>query len=371
MKRVAIIGGGLAGLAAAAALEDRFDVLLYETAATTDSEPLPLLFDPAADQATAALLRKLNLPTVPFVPSFGVARSDGPALLVRKPNRIQGSWRPSRRVFAQALRAMAEAPQGERRSTEEWLRVAIPEQAVRETLIAPLASAATGLADRRWQNLPLAELLAAWRAQGPGAAGASWSHVAGGARAVHAALLRHHAQRLRLSTRAVKLQRSPIGIDVLDSANGFERFDAVVLALAPATSMQLLIDASVEERRAFGGFTFATRRIVLHDDARFAPADGTTIGVTRQAGTDMRSLTLGSGDEARFVSFDVPDLALDGVHLDTTQPWIVPDSNGHAAQARLDSQQGRNRTWHVGTHLGDGTVRATIETVTALANRLH
>lgn len=371
MKRVAIIGGNLAGLAAASALEDRFDVQIYEAAAATESVPLPLLFDPVADKATASLLRKLDLTASPFVPSLAVARSDGPPLIVRKANRIQGSWRPSRRIYAQALRALAEAPQGEPRIAEEWLSIAIPEKDVRETLIEPLASAATGLADRRWRAMKMAELLAAWRVHGPGAAGARWLRVAGGARTLHEALARRHAKRMHLSTRAVKLQRSPTGIDVLDTANGFERFDAVVLALSPETSMQLLADASVEERRAFGGFTFATRRIVLHDDVRFAPADGTTIGLTRKDGTDMRTIALGPADGARFVSFDVPDTGIDGIRLDTVERWIVPDSNGHAAQARLDSQQGRNRTWHVGAHLGDGSVRATIERASSLVERLH
>ncbi|MDB5366614.1 MAG: putative NAD/FAD-binding protein [Rhodospirillales bacterium] len=370
MKRVAIIGGGLAGLAAASSLEDRFDVQIYEAAPDGEVDPLPLLFDPGRDSATASLVRKLALPASPFVPSLAVARDGGKALIVRKANRLQGAWRPSRRLYAQALRALAEAPQGERRVASEWLAIAIPEKDVREALIEPLASAATGLADRRWRNLPMSELLAAWRAQGAGAAGASWLRIEGGARAAHAALSRHHAARLRVAE-VVKLQRTPVGIDVLDSANGFEAYDALVLALSPEGSMKLLADASVEERRAFGGFDFAARRIVLHDDPRFAPADGTTIGIARRDGADLRTLALGPADGARFVTFDASDAAIDAIRHDAVQRWIVPDSTGHAAQARLDSQQGRNRTWHVGTHLSDGSARGTIETAVSLAQRLH
>src|SRR4051794_32374508 len=111
MKRVAIIGGGLAGLAAASALEDRYEVQIYGAAPDGDSDPLPLLFDPGRDSASASLVRKLALPASPFVPSLAVAREDGKALIVRKANRLEGAWRPSRRLYAQALRALAEAPQ--------------------------------------------------------------------------------------------------------------------------------------------------------------------------------------------------------------------------------------------------------------------
>jgi predicted NAD/FAD-binding protein len=370
MKRVAIIGGGLAGLAAASSLEDRFDVQIYDAAPGGERDPLPLLFDPRRDSATASLIGRLALPTMPFVPSLAVARDGGKALVVRKANRLQGAWRPSRRIYAQALRALAEAPQGERRIAREWIDIAIPEKDARETLIEPLASAATGLADRRWRNMPMSELLAAWRAQGAGAAGAPWLRVGGGAAAMHEALSRHHAARLRLA-HVVKLQRTPVGVDVLDSADGFEAFHAVVLALPPETAMKLLTDASVEERRAFGGFNFATRRIALHDDARFAPADGATIGLVRRNGTDLRTLALEPAEGARYVTFDAPETGIDAVRFETVQRWIVPDSNGHAAQARLDSQQGRNRTWHVGAHLGDGTARSTIEAAAALVQRLH
>jgi uncharacterized protein len=369
MKRVAIVGSGLAGLAAKLALEDRFEVQLYDAESFGQDELVPLLFDPARHAATASLVRKLGLPTAPFVPSFAVTRPAAPALVVRRAGRIEGGWRPSRRAYGHALRAIDLAPSGERRRAEEWLPLAIPEHEVRESFLLPLASAATGLADRRWRDLPMSAFVAAWRSAGPGVAGASWQRVAGGARAVLAAWA---ATRQTETARVARLQRTPTGIDVLDARGGFERHDALVLAVPPAAAMQLLSDMSLEERRALAGFPSATRRVVLHDDPRWTPAEDASVGVVSRDGIDLRTIALNDATQGRFVSFDLPAGSIDPatIRQESAQNWVPSDTSGRAAQARLDAQQGHNRTWHVGPHLADGTPRGTIEIAAAVARRL-
>ena len=97
-----------------------------------------------------------------------------------------------------------------------------------------------------------------------------WWTVAGGARHyVEAMLPALHA--VHLATPVQQVQRLPGGGVVVQSARGEERFDAVVCASHSDQTLAMLSDASALERDLLGAIRYQPNVAVLHTDARLLP----------------------------------------------------------------------------------------------------
>ncbi|MDO9072940.1 MAG: FAD-dependent oxidoreductase [Rubrivivax sp.] len=96
-----------------------------------------------------------------------------------------------------------------------------------------------------------------------------WHTVTGGAKHYVAKLLQGIAD-ARLNTPVRSVRRGPGGVSVATDA-GSERFDDVVLACHSDQSLALLADASAAERAVLGAIRYHPNRAVLHTDAAVLP----------------------------------------------------------------------------------------------------
>ena len=97
-----------------------------------------------------------------------------------------------------------------------------------------------------------------------------WWTVTGGARHYVEAML-PALHEVRLATPVQRLQRLPGGGVVLTSARGEERFDAVICASHSDQTLALLTDANPLERELLGAVRYQPNVAVLHTDARLLP----------------------------------------------------------------------------------------------------
>ncbi|SDK47131.1 NAD(P)/FAD-dependent oxidoreductase [Billgrantia gudaonensis] len=97
-----------------------------------------------------------------------------------------------------------------------------------------------------------------------------WHTLVGGSRAYVPALTAPYAQRIRLATPVLGLRRLADGIS-LRTASGNERFDQVVLACHADQALALLDDPSPAERDILGALPYRDNQVVLHTDTRLLP----------------------------------------------------------------------------------------------------
>lgn len=193
-----------------------------------------------------------------------------------------------------------------------------------------------------------------------------WRTVTGGAR--------HYVERIlegipdaRLATPVLSLRRDAAGVD-LRTAAGWERFDHVVVAAHSDQALALLSDATDDEHRVLGAIRYQPNQAVLHTDRSVLPSRERTWAAWNYERASGRS--------------DAPQVCLHYL-LNQLQPlpWkqpvivslnpvrpIAPSrilgrySYAHPvfeemavrAQGQLGSIQGRQRTWFAGAWTGFG-----------------
>lgn len=98
-----------------------------------------------------------------------------------------------------------------------------------------------------------------------------WKTVDGGSRVYVQKLTESFAGRIRLGCRVGRVSRSGDAVIVADETGDVARYDHVVIAGHADEALALLGDASFDERRLLGAFTYSTNRTVLHRDPRLMP----------------------------------------------------------------------------------------------------
>jgi len=153
---------------------------------------------------------------------------------------------------------------------------------------------------------------------------------------------------------------------LLRTGNGVEHYDQVVLACHSDQCLALLNDASGEERELLRAIPYQANRAVLHTDARCLPQN-------RKAWAAWNYQSAG-GKEARVcvhylinrlqpLPFSTPVIVSLNPIDEPAPPSVIAefdyshpifDSAAVAAQARLDSIQGKDHLWFAGAWTGYG-----------------
>ena len=97
-----------------------------------------------------------------------------------------------------------------------------------------------------------------------------WFTVVGGSRTYMdaiAALLPD----LRVGRPVAVVRRLPDSVEIVDAAGSSENFDRVVIATHPDQALQLLDDATADERDVLGAFRYSSNEVILHTDERLLP----------------------------------------------------------------------------------------------------
>jgi predicted NAD/FAD-binding protein len=394
MARIAVVGGGIAGLGATWALDRRHDVVLYEAEPRIgghsntvevhdDGRTLPvdtgfIVYNERNYPNLVRLFDALEVPTEPSDMSFSVSvagggfeyRSRARGLFAQPSNALRpDTWRMLRdfRRFCQdAPHVLAS---GTRESLGSYLERRGYSEAFRLDLLLPVSAAiwSSGLDDML--EFPVTTLLGFLMNHDilQVRARPRWRTVSGGSRE-YVRRLTAGLDGIRRSRPVVAVRRSAEGVVVHDDQGDLDRFDEVVFATHADTTLEILgSDASPPERAVLGSIRFQRNEAVLHRDPALMP-------LRRGAWASWNYLAEGrSQDRSRPVSLTYWMNRLQ--NLRTRRPVFVTlnpireprgevqrfsyshpqfDRAAVDAQARLPQIQGLRHTWFAGAWCGHG-----------------
>ncbi|KAB2877541.1 MAG: FAD-dependent oxidoreductase [Pseudorhodoplanes sp.] len=196
-----------------------------------------------------------------------------------------------------------------------------------------------------------------------------WRTVCGGSRTYVEKLCAPFRDQMRLGTRAVAIERGRDGVTVTDGSGGRDRFDQVVIAAHSDQALAMLADAHATERAVLAAIRYRPNTVYLHRDPALMPrrkaawaawnflcghgrgADGGDIAVTYW----MNALQGIDPACPLFVSLNppaAPRADLTFARFVCEHPQF--DTAAFAAQSRLEAIQGVRRTWFCGAWTGYG-----------------
>ncbi|MGE0723286.1 MAG: NAD(P)/FAD-dependent oxidoreductase [Alphaproteobacteria bacterium] len=395
-KRIAVVGGGIAGLGAAWLLARRHDVVVYEAADRPGGHshtvevdwrgrgvPVDtgfIVYNEVNYPLITRLFAWLQVPTEASDMSFAVSvdggnleyASTGLAGLFAQAGNIA---RPRfLAMLVDLFRFYREAPRILDRpdaglTLGDFLAAGrYGEPFVRDHLL-PMAAAIWSCPMATMLDFPAVSFVRFCHNHGllRVSGRPQWRTVSGGSRAYVRRLVDPFAWRLRLGAPVARIRRGDVGVEITDRPGTVERFDQAVVATHADEALALLADPSPEEAAALGAFRYAANRTILHSDAGLMPrrprawsswnyisegrADARGASVTYW----MNRLQNLTEAPPLFVSLNPlrePDDRK--VHGEWTYMHPIFDRAAIAAQARLDRLQGARGTWFCGSYCGYG-----------------
>jgi predicted NAD/FAD-binding protein len=397
IQRIAVIGGGVSGLAAAWLLGQRYQVRLFEREAVlgghahTVTIPDPqgtvaidtgfVVYNELNYPLLTRLFSTLGVPTQPTEMSFAYslqprgieyAGSDLNTLFAQRSNLLRPRFL---RMVADVLRfnRLGKRMLAERSLGDETLGAFLDEHRFGpgfiEDYLLPMAAAIWSCPTATMRQFPARSFLEFFRNHGllniedrP-----QWRTVVGGSQA--------YVQRL-----AAQLQPDAIRHEAVqrvsrtengwrtETARGPETFDAVVFACHADEALAMLEAPTAEQASVLGACRFQDNRALLHTDTRLLP-------VSRRVWSSWNYLTRRQGvdDQRVSVSYYMNRLHAFDRRTDyiiSLNPWTEPhpttllgeyhwrhpilDMDAAAAQTRLASVQGQNGIYIAGAWTGYG-----------------
>lgn len=392
--RVAVIGGGIAGLVVAQGLESIADVSLFEAESRLGghTDTLNLLVEERAyaiDSGFVAFneqkfpqfthwLAQLGVATQPATTSFAVDFSSPQlcygtehlgALFCHKSNLRTPRFL---RMLVDIVRFYREARQlqGQDRPDElptltlgDYLAEHRYGRGFVDDHLLPLCSVLWSIPPEHAKDLPLRlalesvdvhKLLQFDRRS-------SWRSVVGGANTYVAAFVGQFEGALRLATPVVRVERNPGGVR-LTTPMGEERFDQVVFACHPDQALAIM-DATPLERQLLGAMPVEEQRAVVHSDPSFMPrqrrawSSWNLVGPTRDDADRtcwMNQLQSIESPQNFFITLN-PSRTPEHRWAERSYSRGVLTPAALAAQTRRSEINGMNCSYFAGAYWGLGT----------------
>lgn len=388
--KVAVIGAGISGIAAADRLSASCDVSLYEAeerlGGHTDTHTIELGEDRLAVDSGfivfnernypnfSAWLAELGVASQASDMSFGVRNVDsgveyastGPGGLFCQPRNLIAPrfWRmlgDIRRFYRDAERAAAQQRDV---SIGDYLRAAGYGSGFIEDHMGPMCAALWSQPVGVALDIPLGHVVAFMSHhlmlqldERP-----RWQVVQGGSRRYIDAFVARFGGSLRPADPVQRIDRAPVGVTV-SSRRGTTRYDAVFLACHSDQALRMLGDPSVAEREVLGAVRYQRNRVVVHSDASVMPR--------RRAAWASWNVRVGDDDRQARVSYwmnrlqslrtplDVfvtlnPVEPLERIWRERSYAHPVFDGAARMAQRRKHEINGVNRTYYCGAYWGWG-----------------
>jgi predicted NAD/FAD-binding protein len=298
---IAVVGTGIAGLSAAWMLSRKHRVTVYEQdgrvgghSNTVDvagpDGPIAvdtgfIVYNEANYPNLTALFTHLGVPTKNSAMSFAASIGDGAveysvgglAGLLGQPGNVLrlGFWRMLRDI----LRFYRSGPAVLKRADSEQLTIGAyldsegySTEFIEHHLL-PMAAAIWSSPIEDMREHPAVAFVRFCMTHGLMRIGRrpQWKTVDGGSRVYVQELTKSLAGRIRLNCPVARVTRSGDAVIVEDETGDIARFDHVVIASHADQALAVLGDASFDERRLLGAFTYSSNRTVLHRDARLMP----------------------------------------------------------------------------------------------------
>jgi predicted NAD/FAD-binding protein len=407
--KIAVVGAGISGLAAAWLLEKQHDVTLYEAGdyvgghthtvdVAVEGQQFPvdtgfLVFNQRTYPNLTALLRILKVETVASDMSFAVSLAD-PALewagsslatlFAQKGNLARpGFWR----MLQDTLRFNRNTRGGLPEITlGNYLAQQGYSAEFRDWYLLPMAAAIWSCPPQSMLDYPLTTFVRFCRNHGllqvfdrP-----QWLTVKGGGRSYVARMLQQIGA-VKLATPVQSVVRDADGVCLELPGGEHQRYDEVALACHSDEALALLGNAaSAAERRLLGAIRYQPNRAVLHTDASLLPRDRRVWSAWNyMAGTQqsqqasvsvsylinqLQPLPVSTPVIVTLNPHREPDPAMVLGEFDYAHPLF--DQQAIAAQAELEKIQGVERVWFCGAWGGYGFHEDGLVSGMAVANRL-
>lgn len=393
--KIAVIGSGISGLAAAWLMRQHADVRVYERNAYagghTNTIQVPggpavdtgfIVFNERNYPELTALFRHLEVASQASDMSFSASIGGGRleyagdnlnSLFAQRWNLLnRGHWRMLLdivRFNRDAKRALSVGLAADVTLGEFILQGRYGDELSRRYLL-PMAAAIWSCPVGAMLQFPATSFLTFFQNHGlldlvdrP-----RWRTVSGGSRQYVKKLLEALGGRVCLDLPVTGVRRAADGVWVRDASGAALRYDRVVMASHGDESLGLLEDASPEERALLGAFKYQDNRAVLHTDAALMPkrrnvwaswnymaedraGDAAQVSVTYW----MNRLQNLPGTREYFVSLNpLREPKPDSVIYETVYQHPVFTREAMQAQERLAAIQGRGGVWFCGAWCGYG-----------------
>lgn len=299
-RKVAVVGSGIAGSAAAWALSRTADVTLYEAGLRPGGHTATVEVDyggvPVAVDTGFIVYNELNYPDLTALfAHLGVATHESAMgfSLSLDGGRMEWCGESYAKIFARRRNALspsflwmlreilrfnrqcvADRDSGfvGRATIGEYLARRKFSHAFRDDYLIPMAAAIWSTPHADMQDYPAAAFISFFENhrlihnERP-----AWRTVTGGARRYLDRLLAPLGNSLRLGTPVRSILRDAFGATVWADGCEAERFDHVVIAAHTDQALAMLGDASPIEQRILSAIRYRPNRVVLHRDPRLMP----------------------------------------------------------------------------------------------------
>lgn len=299
--RVAVIGTGVAGMAAAWFLKDDCDVVFFEKntrpgghthTVTVDEEGTPVHVDTGFmvynDVTYPNLLKfflKLRIPAKTTSMSFSVQHR--PSGLEYCGTGLSGLFSPRRNLFNLRYwrmlldidrfnRTSVEVLEGDRyarHTMEEYARAKGYGPDLLDRYLLPMSSAIWSTPPDKMLNFPAVTLVRFFKNHG--LLGLTthyqWKTVEGGSRVYRDKVLAAFPGAVRLGCGAAKVARRDGAVFVHDTAGGEHRFDKAVIAAHADEALAAIEGPTAMERALLSCFRYEKNRAMLHTDESVMP----------------------------------------------------------------------------------------------------
>jgi uncharacterized protein len=389
MRRVAVVGAGISGIAAADALSTWADVTLFEAASRlgghTDTHRLVvggvevaidsgfIVFNRSNYPQFSAWLDELGVASHATDMSFSVQRADVDfeygtdrlaALLAQPANVLRPRYLRMWRDLLRFYRVASDTPSRPRESVGEYCdRVQLSAPFVDDHLV-PMCAALWSQPDCSVRDLDMGLVLAFMTNHGMLAVAGrpAWRVVTGGSQRYLEAFRHRFRGRLLLDSPVACVASAIDGV-TLHVDGVAEHFDAAVLACHADQTLAMLERPTRLQREVLGAVRYQANRAVVHTDASLMPRRrrawsswNVRIGDT-EAGCRvtywMNRLQRIATPQPVFVSLNA-DARDECVLAERSYAHPVFDAAAVAAQARLTDLQGDGRLYFAGAYAGWG-----------------
>lgn len=394
--RIAVVGGGIAGMGAAWLLKDRHEVVLFEGndylgghTHTHDIEVASgryavdtgfIVFNPPHYPHLSRLFAQLEVASQPTVMSFGVRNertgleynaTDLNRLFCQRRNLVNPRfWRmvwDIARFYRNAPKVLAGPDPGP--TLGEYLDREGYGRLFRDDHILPMASALWSSPHAQIEHFPVRYLLQFMANHHMLSLGdrKPWRVVQGGSQSYVRKLSAAWSDRVqvRLNCPVARIARHDDGV-VVEWQGHREHFDQVILACHSDQALRLLSDPSPAEREVLGAIRYTHNETVLHTDESLLPANRKAWAawnghIGREQSRDctvsycMNLLQGLQAPETFIVSLNCTE-RIDPAKILRKLQYHHPEYSHAmvAAQARRGEINGQRRTWYCGAYWGWG-----------------
>lgn len=410
-EKIAIIGAGVSGLAAAYLLSRNYEVTLFESASRLGGHARTVMAGRHGDTPVdtgfivfnyhtyphlTAMFADLDVPIRKSDMSFGVSINDGAleysmsdisSLAAQTRNLARPQfWRMLNDILKFNRRALASA-QDPNMTLGELLDGLNMGDWFRRYYLLPMSGAIWSSTPEQMERFPARALVQFFHNHAlltPNTH--QWHTVDGGSmeyvKRITSAMLKTGAK-IRTGAAVRSVTRSPTGTTVRCAGGLPETFDQVVFACHSDQALALLGDATPKEKSVLGRIRYQENRAVLHcdagqmpkrrrawaswvykaSDASPNPQIGITYWMNRLQGIDL--------SDPMFVSLnptsDIPD---GSIYNETSFSHPIFDHDALQAQTELRAIQGVNNTWFCGAWTRHGFHEDGYASAVAVAERM-